>query len=110
MDEPHVYAGVKSTHEAINTMNMGRLGPMPKSLGPPRPPGVVYPLAGSCACCERDETSAFDKGASLKKCSKCKLTRCVLCAPEASVIDTFTSVRYCGYVESAGRPITPCPC
>ena len=34
------------------------------------------PLAGSCACCERDETRAAGGGADLKKCSKCKLTRC----------------------------------
>ena len=33
------------------------------------------PLAGSCACCERDETA--ESTAALKKCSKCKLTRYV---------------------------------
>ena len=73
MDERHVIDGLTSTHNMLNVMNMGQLGPMPESF-PARQPGAVYALAGSCACCERDETAGGR--ADLKKCSKCKLTRC----------------------------------
>ncbi|RDX56694.1 hypothetical protein K466DRAFT_481374 [Polyporus arcularius HHB13444] len=72
MDQRHVLDGLRMTHDMHNLANMGRLGPFPTSF-PPKQPGVTYPLAGSCACCERDET-ANDPG-NLKKCSQCKLTR-----------------------------------
>ncbi|EJF65930.1 hypothetical protein DICSQDRAFT_159041 [Dichomitus squalens LYAD-421 SS1] len=71
IDEPHVMQGLTSCHNMLNTMHMGQLGPMPDRLE--RQPGAVYALAGSCACCERDETAA--NAQTLKKCSKCKLTR-----------------------------------
>ncbi len=60
----------------------GQLGPFPTSF-PSRQPNAIYPLAGSCACCERDET--VNLGTALKKCSGCKLTRCVSdCRPSAA--------------------------
>ncbi|KAI0367439.1 hypothetical protein BV20DRAFT_1037768 [Pilatotrama ljubarskyi] len=56
MDERHVREGIKEVHDY---MNMG-------------PGESAYPLAGSCHCCERDETAGKD---ALKRCSACKLTR-----------------------------------
>ncbi|KZS90903.1 hypothetical protein SISNIDRAFT_430420 [Sistotremastrum niveocremeum HHB9708] len=39
----------------------------------PKPPGVQFPLAGSCAMCEKDATASPDAG--ILRCSGCKLTR-----------------------------------
>ncbi|KAI0709321.1 hypothetical protein C8Q76DRAFT_742985 [Earliella scabrosa] len=72
MDQPHVLNGLRSAHNMMNMASMGQLGPFNASL-PEKQPGVVYPLAGSCACCERDDT--VNLGPALKKCSGCKLTR-----------------------------------
>ena len=72
MDEAHVQAGLTGYHNMMDSVNQGRLGPM-SSFPPLKPSGFVFPLAGSCAWCERDET-AID-GANMKKCSQCKLTR-----------------------------------
>ena len=74
MDAPHVRTGLKDNHDMLNKLTMGQAGPMPSSI-PAKQPGEVYPLAGSCACCQRDETGGG--AVDLKKCSKCKLTRCV---------------------------------
>ncbi|CDO71065.1 hypothetical protein BN946_scf184844.g69 [Trametes cinnabarina] len=77
MDEQHVRRGLTATHQYLNMMNMmsggGPVAPARNFDAWQRPPDVSYPLGGSCACCERDETAKDD--ASLKKCSKCKLTR-----------------------------------
>ncbi|KAI0748202.1 hypothetical protein C8Q80DRAFT_724437 [Daedaleopsis nitida] len=72
MDESHVLEGLRESHDMMNLVNMGMLGPFPTSF-PDRQPDAVYPLAGSCACCKRDETANQETG--LKKCGKCKLTR-----------------------------------
>ncbi|KAI0807509.1 hypothetical protein C8Q74DRAFT_1227877 [Fomes fomentarius] len=70
-DQPHVINGLRASHDLLNSVN-GQLGPFPTSF-PSRQPNAIYPLAGSCACCERDET--VNLGTALKKCSGCKLTR-----------------------------------
>ncbi|KAH9887990.1 hypothetical protein C8Q73DRAFT_711631 [Cubamyces lactineus] len=73
MDQQHVQKALTATHNTMNVLNGGRMGPAPSfDTFPKRPPGVVYPLGGSCACCERDDT-AKDEG--LKRCGACKLTR-----------------------------------
>ncbi|EPQ50604.1 hypothetical protein GLOTRDRAFT_118283 [Gloeophyllum trabeum ATCC 11539] len=41
----------------------------------PRPPGVVYPLASSCAYCKEDNTADIRESTVLNRCSGCKLTR-----------------------------------
>ncbi|KAL1948726.1 hypothetical protein VTO73DRAFT_10532 [Trametes versicolor] len=71
MDEPHVRKGLATMHGMLQ--QMGGAGPMP-SL-PKRPAGVSYPLAGSCAFCERDDTASEDESAQLDRCSGCRMTR-----------------------------------
>ncbi|KAI0721018.1 hypothetical protein C8T65DRAFT_705492 [Cerioporus squamosus] len=82
MDQRHVLDGLRMTHNMLNVAAMGRLGPFPTTF-PPKQLGVTYLLAGSCACCQRDETTN-DPG-SLKKCSQCKLTR--YCSVECQKTD-----------------------
>lgn len=100
MDKPHVQAGLIEYHNMMDSVNQGHLGPMP-SFPPPKPSGMVFPLAGSCACCERDATAA--DSANMKKCSKCKMTRyarlstSILREVRAGAEPKSVS-RYCGYV------------
>ncbi|KAI0353882.1 hypothetical protein OH77DRAFT_1406255 [Trametes cingulata] len=94
MDARHVRDGVASTHNYMNMLNFGGMGPLPPF--PRRPAGVAYPLAGSCARCERDE-SAADQDA-LKRCSGCKLTR--YCGAECQKRDWPRHKVACGMVCS----------
>ncbi|KAI0367430.1 hypothetical protein BV20DRAFT_1000672 [Pilatotrama ljubarskyi] len=94
MDARHVREGVKVTHDYMNMLNFGGMGPLPPF--PKRPAGVTYPLAGSCARCERDE-SATNQDA-LKRCSKCKLTR--YCGVECQKNDWPRHKVACGMVCS----------
>ncbi|KAI9062064.1 hypothetical protein FKP32DRAFT_1593927, partial [Trametes sanguinea] len=73
MDTAHVRRNLLATHNYMNMASGGAAGPPPNFDAWTRPPGVTYPLSGSCACCERDETAGDDAG--LKKCSSCRLTR-----------------------------------
>ncbi|OJT07669.1 hypothetical protein TRAPUB_1468 [Trametes pubescens] len=71
MDQPHVREGLTAMHGMLQQLRAA--GPMP-SL-PKRPAGVSYPLAGSCAFCERDETASGDEEVQLDRCSGCRMTR-----------------------------------
>ncbi|KAH9848744.1 hypothetical protein C2E23DRAFT_417762 [Lenzites betulinus] len=75
MEAPHVRQGLTQSHNTLNLMQGGAMGPMPafETFGK-RPAGTSYPLAGSCAACQRDD-SAEGAGASLLRCSRCKMTR-----------------------------------
>ncbi|KAI0765926.1 hypothetical protein BD413DRAFT_573354 [Trametes elegans] len=97
MDERHVRQGLTATHNALNIVHEGRLGPMPsfESFGR-RPEGVTYPLAGSCASCQREETAGED---GLKRCSRCKLTR--YCSVECQRKDWARHKVACGAIYSA---------
>ncbi|PIL24064.1 hypothetical protein GSI_13815 [Ganoderma sinense ZZ0214-1] len=95
MDKPHVQAGLTEYHNMMDSVNQGHLGPMP-DFPPPKPSGLVYPLAGSCACCERDATAADT--ADMKKCSKCKLTR--YCGAECQKKDWPRHKVACGQIYS----------
>ncbi len=106
MDKPHVQAGLTACHNMMDSVNQGHLGPM-SSFPPPKPPGVVFPLAGSCACCERDATAA--DSTEMKKCSRCKLTRYAW--PSTNVLrEVWTELgcvsRYCRCVGSRSTPLT----
>lgn len=74
LDEPHVRKGLTAMHGMLQ--QMGGAGPMPSfnSL-PKRPVGGTYPLAGSCAFCERDDTASADEDVQLDRCSGCRMTR-----------------------------------
>ncbi|OJT07670.1 hypothetical protein TRAPUB_1469 [Trametes pubescens] len=76
IDEPHVRKGLIATHGMLQ--RLGSAGPMPPYASlPKRPAGVVFPLAGSCAFCERDETAGGDRDGEpqLGRCSGCRMTR-----------------------------------
>ncbi|KAI0628641.1 hypothetical protein C8Q77DRAFT_360454 [Trametes polyzona] len=98
MEEQHVRAGLTASHEMLNLGNGGRMGPMPsfESFGK-RPEGVTHPLAGSCACCERDETAAGGD-AGLMRCSACRMTR--YCGAECQRRDWKRHKVSCGMVYS----------
>ncbi|KAI0754129.1 hypothetical protein C8Q80DRAFT_347457 [Daedaleopsis nitida] len=62
------FAGLKEQHAMIAMLTPGMA---PLRAPPPRPAGVEYPLAGSCAACQKDATAETD----MQRCSGCKLTR-----------------------------------
>lgn len=97
MDKRHVRDGLTATHDLMNTRYDGQLGPMPPfaSFGK-RPAGMVYPLAGSCAGCQREDT-AVDEGA-LKRCARCKLTR--VCGAACQRADWGRHKVACGMIYS----------
>lgn len=74
MDQQHVRERLTTTYKLLNARCGGQLVPMPSfaSFGK-RPSGMVYPLTGSCAGCQHED-SAADEGA-LKRRAGCKLTR-----------------------------------
>ena len=91
MDAPHVRAGIKANEDMFNMVNgMTGLAPTTTQI-PDKEPGVTFPLAGSCAGCERDATAGGR--ADLKKCSGCKLTRCVAPLRSYSLLRSFRSFR-----------------
>ena len=76
-------------------MNMvvGGMGPYEHSVTGPQP-SQIFPLAGSCICCERDETAASEE--TMKRCSKCKLTRYAECLHASNLNPTAHAFqRYC---------------
>ncbi|KAI0748203.1 hypothetical protein C8Q80DRAFT_723888 [Daedaleopsis nitida] len=95
MDQPHVLLNLRALHDMLNRMNMGRLGSFEDSLVG-KDVDVVFPLAGSCACCQRDATANLDNG--LKKCSKCKLTR--YCSEKCQKRDWPRHKVTCGKIQS----------
>ncbi|KAI0765925.1 hypothetical protein BD413DRAFT_573346 [Trametes elegans] len=76
MDAAHVRQGLTLTHDCVNLVNRGCLGPLhlpPRGVG--RDPDEEFPRAGSCACYEREETADGEGAAALRRCSWCRLPR-----------------------------------
>ena len=72
MDKPSCQAALKAAHDRINDEHCGIMGPHPPPMR--KPPGEIYPLSASCAKCKTDASA----GADMKRCSACKMTRCVV--------------------------------
>ena len=108
MDAPHVRAGIKANEDMFNMVNgMNGLAPTTTQI-PDKEPGVTFPLAGSCAGCERDATAGAR--ADLKKCSRCKLTRCAAPLRSYSLLRGFRRSELSGLraMLADARP-GPCP-
>ncbi|KAI0667221.1 hypothetical protein C8Q78DRAFT_1071983 [Trametes maxima] len=94
MEARHVRQGIEVNRNFLSMVHGGSLGPA-QPPPPPRMPGETYPLAGSCACCQRDVTAGKD---DLKRCSRCKLTR--YCGAECQKKDWARHKVTCGMVFS----------
>ncbi|TFK85233.1 hypothetical protein K466DRAFT_198348 [Polyporus arcularius HHB13444] len=91
-DRPRCFAGVEEHHQMINMLNGLPQTPLRK---PPRKPrGEKYPLAGSCAGCQKDATAEME----LQRCSRCKLTR--YCSTECQTKDWKRHKQTCSQIYS----------